>query len=71
MIGGVNIPPVEATASTAPAKWLLKPIFFMRGMVKLPVVTTFATGEPDIIPKMALLMTAVKAGPPRNLPTAA
>jgi hypothetical protein len=40
----------------------------MRGIVNVPVVTTFATGEPDIVPMRRLLNTAVLAGPPRELP---
>ncbi len=68
MMGGVNIPPVEAQASMAPAISAVYPVRFIRGMVKVPVVTTFPTGEPEIIPISALETTAVLAGPPRNRP---
>ena len=37
MIGGMSCPPVEAQASTAPAKGAEYPTRFMRGMVKIPV----------------------------------
>ena len=71
MIGGVNIPPVEATASTAPATCGLKPIRFIKGIVNVPVVTTFAAGEPEIIPIRAEERIAVFAGPPRKRPAPA
>lgn len=35
----------------------------------VPVVATFATAEPFIIPSIALAMTATFAGPPGDLPT--
>ena len=38
MTGGMIWPPVEATASTAPAKAGLYPTFFISGMVKMPVL---------------------------------
>ena len=63
--GGMNWPPVEATDSTAPANTGRYPIFFIRGMVKDPVLTTLATAEPLMVPNKALLMTATLAGPPR------
>ena len=37
-------------------------------MVKLPVPTTFATAEPEMVPKSALLMEAIFAGPPTLAP---
>ena len=43
MTGGISCPPVEAAASTAPAKFLCYPSFLIMGMVKLPVPTTLAT----------------------------
>jgi len=35
----MRIPPVEATASTAAAKWGMNPARFIMGMVKVPVMT--------------------------------
>jgi len=37
MTGGMIWPPVEAAASTAPAKFGVYPKRFMRGIVKVPV----------------------------------
>jgi len=71
MIGGIICPPVEATASTAPAKTGEYPRLFMRGIVNVPVPTTFATALPDIVPKKALDTTAILAGPPLNPPAKA
>ena len=68
MIGGVNMPPVEATASTAPASSGENPFFFIMGMVICPVVATLAATEPDREPKNMLDSTAVLAGPPRYAP---
>ena len=61
--GGMICPPVEAAASTAPAKYGLYPVFFIRGMVNAPVVTVFATELPDTDPINPLATTAVIAGP--------
>ena len=69
MMGGMNCPPDEATASTAPANSALYPIFFIRGMVKVPVPTTFATALPEMEPNSPLATTATLAGPPRTWPT--
>jgi Fe-S cluster assembly protein SufB len=41
---------------------------FMSGIVNAPVVTTFATAEPDTVPIMALATTAALAGPPVRCP---
>ena len=71
MMGGMICPPVDATASTAPAYSGLYPTFFMRGMVNVPVETTLAMGEPLMLPNSALLTTATLAGPPRIVPKAA
>ena len=68
MMGGVNIPPVEATASTAPASSAGNPVFFIMGMVICPVVATLAATEPEREPKNMLESTAVLAGPPRYAP---
>src|SRR5581483_6551587 len=38
-------------------------------MVKVPVVTTLATEEPEIMPVMPEDTTAALAGPPRYLPS--
>ena len=65
MIGGISVPPVEATASVAAAKSGLNPWRFIKGMVKIPVVVAFATGEPLIEPNSALAPTAASAGPAR------
>src|SRR3546814_10134552 len=69
--GGMNWPPVEAMASMAPASWGRKPVRFMSGIVKEPVVTTLATDEPEIEPNKAEVITAILAGPPRQRPAAA
>lgn len=66
MIGGISDPPVEATASMAPATEGRTPVFFISGMMNVPIVITLATGEPEIIPIRALENTAVLAGPPRR-----
>ncbi len=58
MTGGIIWPPVEATASTAPAKADGYPRLFISGIVNVPVVTTFATAEPDIVPIAPLERTA-------------
>ena len=71
MIGGMIWPPVEATASTAPAKRAGYPVDFISGMVMEPVATTLATALPETVPISALATTATLAGPPRNLPSKA
>ncbi|KAF5029693.1 hypothetical protein DSECCO2_645910 [anaerobic digester metagenome] len=68
MMGGSSCPPTEADDSTAPANSLLYPVFFINGMVKAPVVTTFATALPLIEMRKPLAMTATLAGPPFELP---
>ena len=67
--GGMSCPPMEAVASTAPAKCARKPVFFMRGIVKEPTVTTLAIAEPLTMPRSALENTATLAGPPLVCPT--
>ncbi len=37
---------------------------FIIGMVKVPVVITFATALPDTVPNMPLVRHATLAGPP-------
>ena len=68
MTGGMSWPPVLAAASMAPAKNGRKPARFIKGIVKVPVVTTFATALPDSDPMKALAIAAVFAGPPRVRP---
>ena len=68
MIGGVICPPQEADASTAPAKRPEKPDFFINGIVKAPVVTVLAMGEPEIMPKKPEETTETFADPPDARP---
>ncbi len=68
MTGGMIWPPVEATASTAPATSWRYPFFFINGIVMIPVVTTFDTAVPEMVPNRVLPKTATLAGPPRYLP---
>jgi hypothetical protein len=58
-----------AVASTAPANSERKPKRFMSGIVNWPVVTTFATPEPLMVPISAEDTTATLPGPPRVCPT--
>ena len=64
MIGGMICPPVDATASTAPAKGGLKPVRFIRGMEIWPVTITLATALPEIAPNRLDDTTATLPGPP-------
>ena len=50
MTGGTIWPPFDAIASTDAAKRGLNPELFISGMVKEPVVTTFAVVLPDSVP---------------------
>ena len=68
MTGGMICPLTEDATSTAPAFSEEKPTFFIKGMVKVPVVTTLAMEEPEIRPVMAEDTTAALAGPPRIWP---
>ena len=43
----------------------------MTGMVNVPVVTTLAIDEPEIMPVMPEARIAALAGPPLNRPTSA
>src|SRR5699024_1303679 len=70
IIGGIIIPPVEATDSTAPANLELYPTFFIRGIVKTPVVTTLAVALPLTLPINPLPKLLTLAGPPRTPPNA-
>ena len=69
MIGGINWPPVEATASMAPACTPVYPPRRINGMVMTPVVTTLETTLPEIEPKNPDAVTAIFACPPRKRPT--
>ena len=55
----------------APAFSSEKPVFFIIGIVKVPVVTVFAIEDPEIIPVIPEPNIAALAGPPRILPTIA
>ena len=69
MTGGIICPPMLDVASTPPANDGEYPKRFIKGMVNCPVVTTFATPEPLIVPISPELMTDTLAGPPRVCPT--
>ncbi len=56
-MGGIICPMVEDDASTPAAKYPGYPVLFMRGMVKEPVVTVFATELPDIMTKKSTRKT--------------
>ena len=71
MIGGMNMPPMEAAGSMPPATWGLNPAFFIIGMVKAPVDTVLAMAEPEMDPNRPEAMTETLAGPPILCPTAA
>ena len=64
MIGGMSWPLVDAATSMAPAFTAGIPIRRMTGMVKVPVVTTLAIDEPEIMPVMPDARIAALAGPP-------
>ena len=65
MTGGINVPPVEAQASTAPAYCAGYPALFIELMVMRPVDSTLEITEPDSEPNSALEMIATLADPPR------
>ena len=64
MIGGMICPPVEATASTAPANSGRKPVRFISGMLICPVTMTLATALPEMVPNRLDETTATLPGPP-------
>jgi hypothetical protein len=64
--GGIICPPVDAAASTPPAKAGLKTVFIIIGIVRVPVPRTFTTGPPEIVPKVAYPTIAAWADPPRS-----
>ena len=55
----------------APAFSFEKPVFFIIGIVKVPVVTVLAIEDPEIIPVIPDPSIAALAGPPRIFPTIA
>ena len=55
----------------APALVLVRPAFFISGIVKVPTVTTFAVELPLTMPVSPDAITEAFAGPPRNLPSSA
>ena len=65
MIGGMIWPPVEATASMAPASVASNPDRRISGIVTTPVATTLETALPEIVPKSEDATIATLAGPPR------
>lgn len=69
--GGTSWPPVEATASMAPATCAGNPAAFIIGMVMGPSIATLAAALPDTVPKRPELTTDTLAGPPRKPLTAA
>ena len=71
IIGGIICPLTEAATSIAPALTAGNPVFFIIGIVNVPVVTTFAIEEPLIMPVKPEAMIEAFAGPPLNFPTSA
>ena len=71
MTGGRIRPPVEAVASTAPAKYAGNPSRFIAGIVNAPVVMTLAMGAPLILEKRLLAIIATLALPALVFPTKA
>ena len=68
MIGGMIWPPVEATASIAPATLRSYPACRISGMVMTPTVATLLTALPEIMPNRLDATTAILAAPPRRRP---
>jgi hypothetical protein len=66
--GGISWLPMLAVDSTPPAKAGRYPKRFINGMVNWPVVTTFATPEPVMVPISAEETTETLAGPPSLWP---
>ena len=71
IIGGIIWPPVDATASMAPATLREYPPSRMRGIVITPVDATLDTALPEIEPKRPDATTAIFADPPRECPISA
>ena len=64
-------PFTDDETSIAPAFSFENPVFFIIGIVKVPVVTVLATEDPDIIPVIPEPKIAALAGPPLIFPTIA
>ena len=64
-------PFTDEETSIAPAFSFEKPVFFIIGIVKVPVVTVFAIEEPEIRPVIPEPKIAAFAGPPLIFPTMA
>src|SRR5690625_1938776 len=69
--GGNICPKVDADASMPPDASGVKPMRFINGIVKVPVVVTVAVELPDMVPMTAEDTMAALAGPPRVLPATA
>src|SRR3990167_8379532 len=69
--GGASTAPVEAQASMAPAMAGLKPVFFMAGIVLVPVVSTLEITLPLMEPSNPEEKMATFAAPPRYVPHSA
>ena len=65
MTGGMSWPPVEALASMAAARCGRKPTRTISGIVTMPMVSTFDTALPEIVPNSEEPTMAILAGPPR------
>ena len=61
----------DEETSIAPAFSFEKPVFFIIGIVKVPVVTVFAIEDPEINPVIPEPNIAAFAGPPLIFPTIA
>ena len=59
----------DAATSIAPALTAGNHVFFIIGIVNVPVVTTLAIEDPEIIPVKPDAIIDALAGPPLNLPT--
>ena len=71
IIGGIICPLTEDDTSIAPAFSFENPVFFIIGIVKVPVVTVFAIEDPEISPVIPEPSIAALAGPPLIFPTIA
>ena len=71
MTGGMICPFTDDETSIAPAFSFENPVFFMIGIVKVPVVTVLAIDEPEIKPVIPDPSMAAFAGPPLIFPTIA
>ena len=69
--GGIIWPLTEDETSIAPAFSSENPVFFIIGIVKVPVVTVFAIEDPEIKPVIPEPRIAALAGPPLIFPTMA